>query len=115
MSSLRRQGSRDRSGAFRKCHPCVGRDPETEAERRTPSANLRVKIPPLGIPGLDHLQLPATLPRLDLLLTRDGGHGVIADFVPDQRLYAVLLGKAVDHALAMLPNAFRQIGRDAGV
>src|SRR5205085_3966287 len=74
-----------------------------------------IEVLPFGIHLLDRAQLPEPLPLLHLQLAYARGLQIVMRFIPDEELASVLAREPRNRAVAMLPGAVREIGRDADV
>src|SRR5579864_229922 len=73
------------------------------------------EISPLRVQRFDQRQFLFARSSLDLFLTFDRAHHNVVPFVPDEEFAAISFGEACRNTLTMLPSAFKQIGRDAGI
>ena len=73
------------------------------------------KVLPMRVGLLDQVDLPLSMPVLELLFARDRGDHVTVHFKPDQPLDAMLLCKPRQGAFAVLPKPSHKVGRDANV
>jgi hypothetical protein len=67
------------------------------------------QIAPSRIFFLDHRQLPAPIPFLELPLSQQSLSSTLVHFVPDQCLHTMLLGEPGDQVVSMLPNTANEI------
>ena len=74
-------------------------------------APLDPQIPPVRIRSLDQVDLPCTMPALQLFLARDGVVHPVEELGMDKADRAVSRGKAGRRARAMPPQARREVGR----
>ncbi len=85
------------------------------ARRQGRKAKVTRKVAPVGVRFLDKVDLPLSAPVLDLLLARDGlvhrGECLMMH-KPKNSMFA---GEALGFAVAMLPNALRQVRGCASV
>jgi len=82
---------------------------------RLSQSPLNRQIAPIRIASLDQVDLPCTMPALQLFLARDGIVHPVEELGMDKADRAVSRGKAGRSAGAMLPKTRREIGRDANV
>jgi hypothetical protein len=88
------------------CHPRESGGPETSPQAPRKSIVQRlVKVSPVRIESLDQLELPPSLPFLQLLFPRDRAPDVAVMLVPDGRLDAVFRGELRADPIAMLKRA----------
>ena len=73
------------------------------------------KVLPVRVGLLDQVDLPLSVPVLELLFARDRSDHIAVHFKPDQPLDAVPLGKSRQDAFAVLPKPGHKVGRDANV
>ena len=122
LGSEERAGSRiarkirDRNLTFQYCHPELvsGSIPRSGRSKLLEAQPGRHVIPVRIVP-LDQVDLPLTLPVLQLLLAQDGLLHVPEELIAEEEVRLVSAGEAAAVSLAMLPNPFNQIGRDADV
>jgi hypothetical protein len=88
---------------------------ESRAAAPRSAVEIKIEIPPGGIHALDKLQLPATLPFLQLLLSGDGLVEVALDLVPDKHMHVIPSGEARKLLRFVLMNPARQIINDADI
>jgi len=120
-AECRRRASQDAAGGDREethegCHPRESGGPESPppAPRKSVVQRL-VKVSPVWIEPLDQLELPPSLPFLQLLLTRDRLPDVAVMLVPNERLDAVLRGELRADAVAMLKCARSKMVGDSDI
>ena len=73
------------------------------------------KVLPVRVGLLDQVDLPLSVPVLELLFARDRGDHVAVHFKPDQPLDAVPFCKPRHGTFAVLPKPGQKVGRDANV
>ena len=73
------------------------------------------KVLPMRVGLLDQVDLPLSVPVLELLFSRDRGDHVTVHFKPGQPLDAMLLCKPRHGAFAVLPKPSNKVGCDANV
>lgn len=73
------------------------------------------EVAPGGVGLFDQGDLPGAVPVFELFFATDGGRHVVVKFEVNQQVHAVFLRKAFCGVIAMLPDALRQIARNANV
>ena len=87
--------------------------PLTLKHRR--KAKAHSKVLPVRVGLLDQIDLPLSMPVLELLFARDRGDHVTMHLKPDQPFDTMPLGKPRQRAFAVLPKPGHKIGRHANV
>ena len=85
------------------------------ARRKRGKAEAHRKVAPMRVGRLDQIDLPRTVPVLQLLLAGNRREHVAVHLEPHEPLDLVLPGEAWRHRFAMLPQAGFEVGRDADV
>src|SRR4051794_17020294 len=78
-------------------------------------AEVHCEIAPVGILLLNEIDLPWSMPVLDLLLAPNRQLHIAEGLEPDETEHTVAAREAGADAVPMLPNAPHQIRRDAGI
>ena len=73
------------------------------------------EVAPSGVGLFDQGDLPGAVPVFELFFATDGGRHVVVKFKVNQQVHAVFLRKGFCGIIAMLPDALRQIARNANV
>jgi hypothetical protein len=73
------------------------------------------KVPPLGVLGVDEVDLPLPVPPLELLLAQDRGLHLAEHLEVDEAVDPVAAGEAREQSLAVLHQALDQVRRDADI
>ena len=85
------------------------------ALRQRGKAEANRKVAPVRVGRLDKIDLPRSVPVLQLLLAGNRREHVAVHLEPHEPLDLVLPGEAWRHRFAVLPQAGLKVGRDADV
>ena len=77
--------------------------------------NLFPKIAPFGIVFFDQIDLPISIPLLDLAFARERRFPAVVRLVPDQFFHVVFAREARQRISAVLPDALHEIVSHANV
>ncbi len=85
--------------------------PLTEPRMNSSSQQLRVQIPPSGVPLLNEIKLPFPIPALDGFLPLDRSLYGLVTLVPHQNVRSVPLRQAFEFPILVTPNPLNQVRR----
>ena len=87
--------------------------PPVRSKRR--QTNAHRKVAPFGVLAIDQIDLPRSVPALELLLPLNGVDHVSEHLEMDQPVDRVFRGEAGQSIVAVLPHAAEQVRRDADI
>src|SRR5688572_2012216 len=77
--------------------------------------DLRIEVVPVRIPFFNQFDLPVAAPFLQVLLTSDGRHHIVAYLEVDQCMNLILLRETIYRVGFVLPDALCEITRHASI
>ena len=86
-----------------------------QSHRQPGKAEAHGKVAPMRVGCFNQIDLPRTVPVLQLLLAGDRREHVAVHLEPDQTFDSMLFGETRERALAMLPQPCFEAGRHADV